>query len=779
MTANSTKKKKKKKGTEAKEPEERVKDPYGNTAKPATDWTKWILELYPRNDDCLFLPTLVASAKEMQKRGFAPTSRIMVQPYVESEEGSDNSPDNPDPESSSADLGSVALLLTEGEVSSSRAYVPPQVFQSLGLRKGDLVVVTKLEKYCVCRRMVVDAPEEMLEVRQGSGDSFHQYVTSCLEASIYFQTNIIRLSLYGKSYDLKVMQVEKDRDLPALFTRQSKLEIVHESQKKAEAAKSSGGSSLGLGRVGGLRHVVKELQSFLQLPLEKPQAYRKLGVRPPKGVLLYGPPGTGKTLLAKSLAEEVNCHVELCNATDLVSKYAGESEERIKNVFEKCAAAAHRSKKGALLFIDEIDAICPNREEATESERRVVATFLTLLDGTGSDDAVIVLGATNRPNAIDPALRRAGRLEREVEVGVPNAQDRLAILRIHSAPMEADISEEQLKTIAGKTHGFVGADLASLCAQAAVASISRKSKVDWECFEAAMRIVRPSALKELYVEVPTTRWTDIGGYEEAKHKLQEMVEWPIKYAAQFQAMNLTPPKGVLLYGPPGCSKTMMAKAVATESEMNFISVKGPELFSKWVGESEKAVRELFRKARTASPCVIFFDEVDAIGTSREQDSSGVGSRVLSQMLNEMDGIAGAQQVIVIAATNQPDILDSALMRPGRFDRLLHITLPDEPARMAMLEWNLARIPHHFGDDMDKDDRMDELVARTKGYSGAETVMVVRESALAALRESLEQDRSDAAVTWEHIESALHTVTPRIPEDLIDFYYAYEDTHRVK
>lgn len=547
----------------------------------------------------------------------------------------------------------------------------------------------------------------------------------------------------------------------------------------ADAAAGAGAAPAGFQRVGGLRQIIDELREAVQLPLERPDLYRQLGVGPPRGVLLYGPPGTGKTLLARSLAEELGCPVELCAATDLVGRGPGESEARIAGLFARARQAARSRGTGALLFIDEIDAICPKRDDATEAERRMVAAFLTALDGVSSDDSVVVLGATNRPDAIDPAMRRAGRLERELEVGVPNAEERDQILVVHLAGLRHDLSEDQRRELARRCHGYVGADLRGVCTSAARAALrAGRGAVALEDCLAAMRTVPPSALKELLVEVPHVRWSDIGGYESTKEALREAVEWPIRHAWAFQAMDVDPPRGVLLYGPPGCSKTMMAKAVATETEMNFVSIKGPELFSKYVGDSEKAVRDVFRKARTAAPCVIFFDEIDAIGASREgEGAGGVAARVLAQLLAEMDGVSAAgarRHVVVLAATNRPHVLDAALMRPGRFDRLVHVPLPDAAAREAVFRGQLARMKVADAPEFS------ELVRRTEGCSGAEVVMACREAALLAIREAVAAAAGDdgvaaaaPAVSREHLERAIAAVRPRISPETVQFYVDFE------
>jgi len=586
--------------------------------------------------------------------------------------------------------------------------------------------------------------------------------------------------------DSGVTEPESPRG-PWLVTRHTRLRVHTPTEVNDDKQRTSSGSAVrephGFSRIGGLRNVLDELHEAVQLPLERPELYQQLGISPPRGVLLYGPPGTGKTLLARTLAEELKCPVKLCSATDLVGGGLGEPEGRITDIFEECRAMAKECQTGALLFIDEIDAICPQRDDSAEFERRIVAAFLTALDGVRGGDGIVVLAATNRPDALDSALRRAGRFEREIEVGVPNLEERQQILRIHLQSLMHALTMDEQCELARRCHGYVGADIRALCMAAARAALRKgRTAVDLECCFDAARIVPPSALKELLVEVPEVRWNDIGGYQKTKDALKEAVEWPIKHAWAFDQMHIDPPRGVLLYGPPGCSKTMMAKAVATETEMNFVSIKGPELFSKYVGDSEKAVREVFRKARTASPCVIFFDEIDAIGVSRDMEGAGgVAARVLAQLLAEMDGISasgGRRHVVVLAATNRPRILDPALLRPGRFDRLVHVPLPDLAARLAIFQVQLARMK------VDQHIDIGDLAERTAGCSGAEVVMICREAALFAIREvvrnrekSKEKDGAMVIATCEHFHHALEVVPPRIDDAIVQSFIEFEGRMR--
>ena len=525
--------------------------------------------------------------------------------------------------------------------------------------------------------------------------------------------------------------------------------------------------------IGGLGDEVKKVREMIELPLRHPELFERLGIEAPKGVLLHGPPGTGKTLLAKAVASETNANFMTIGGPEIMSKYHGESEEHLREIFKQAQENAP-----TIIFIDEIDSIAPKREEVTgETERRVVAQMLSLMDGLESRGKVVVIGATNRPNALDPALRRPGRFDREIEIGVPDKAGRLEILQIHTRgmPLEDGID---LDKFANLTHGYVGADLSALCKEAAMRSLRRilpelnleddiipieilnKITVSEDDFMGALMEMQPSSMREVLVERPNVHWVDIGGLEDAKRQLREAVEWPLKYGKVFRKMNAAPPKGILMYGPPGTGKTMLAKAVATESEANFISIKGPEFLSKWVGESEKAVRETFRKARQASPCVIFMDEIDSIATSRGSgDDSHVTERVISQLLTELDGLEGLQDVVVIAATNRPDMIDPALLRPGRFDRMVEIGLPDLESRKSILAIQTANTP--LADDVD----LTAVADKTEGYTGADLSAVVNEAIMDAVRELVKSDDisderlNEAKVSMSSFLSAVEKLNP--------------------
>ncbi|MCD6477749.1 MAG: CDC48 family AAA ATPase [Candidatus Aenigmarchaeota archaeon] len=527
--------------------------------------------------------------------------------------------------------------------------------------------------------------------------------------------------------------------------------------------------------IGGLHNEIKKVREMIELPLKHPELFERLGIEPPKGVLLYGPPGTGKTLLAKAVANEAGAHFISLAGPEIMSKWYGQSEENLRKVFEEAQKNAP-----SIIFIDEIDSLAPKREETHgEVERRVVSQLLTLMDGLKSRGKVIVIAATNRVNAIDPALRRPGRFDRELEIGVPNKQGRKEILEIHTRhmPLSKDINLDEL---AERTHGFVGADLEALCKEAAMhvlrrvlpemvgmekdkeisEKILKKLIVTKEDFEYALKIVQPSAMREVLIEVPKVKWDDIGGLEEVKERLKESVEWPLKYPDSFKRIGIRPPKGILLYGPPGTGKTLLARAIANESKANFISIKGPELLSKWVGESERMIREVFKRAKQVSPSIIFFDEIDSLATMRSSlaGDSRVGERVVSQLLAEMSGLEDLHDVVVIAATNRPDMVDPALLRPGRFDRQILVPPPDEKARIKIFEVHTRKMPLYKVD-------LKKLSKKTEGYSGADIEAVCREAALNAMRENINAKR----VTMKHFEKALEEIKPSITKEMIRYY----------
>jgi len=537
---------------------------------------------------------------------------------------------------------------------------------------------------------------------------------------------------------------------------------------------SAKGTGITYEDIGGLHDEVERVREMIELPMKHPEVFRKLGIDPPKGILMHGPPGTGKTLIAKAVANESGAYFLYIGGPEIIGKYYGESEQRLRDIFEEA-----EEKSPSIIFIDEIDSIAPKREDVYgEVERRVVAQLLSLMDGLEERGQVAVIAATNRVNAIDPALRRPGRFDREVEIGVPDLEDRIEILQIHvrGMPLSDDVD---LCELAENTHGFVGADLSSLTRESAMKTLRKylpeinlddeeipKEVLDGmivtgEDFEDALREIEPSAMREVLVEIPHVTWDDVGGMDAVRRELQEVIEWPLKNPERFKKMGTTPPKGILLYGPPGTGKTLLAKAAANESNANFISISGPQLLSKWVGESEKAIRETFKKAKQVAPAIIFFDELDALAPIRGMDSSRVTDRVLNQLLTELDGLQTLKAVIVVAATNRPDIVDPALIRSGRFDRLVYAGVPTKSGREAILRIHTKEMPLLNVD-------LTELADITEGYVGSDLESLCRESAMLAMREDLDQ------IEMRHFEEAIQKIRPTANTDITDHYQRVQE-----
>ena len=630
-----------------------------------------------------------------------------------------------------------------------------------GVAIGDMVIVRKV-KAPPAEKVVVAPLEAVPPIDE-------RYLADTLESVPVTKGDNVMIPYFGGRLTFQVMSVSPVAEA-ALITQRTVFVI----SEKGEALR--GVPQVTYEDIGGLKDEIQKVREMIELPLRHPEIFEKLGVEAPKGVLLYGPPGTGKTLLAKAVATESNAHFIPISGPEIMSKFYGESEARLREIFKEA-----KEKAPTIIFIDEIDSIAPKREEVTgEVERRVVSQLLSLMDGLEARGKVIVIAATNRPNAIDPALRRPGRFDREIEIKVPDKKGRYEILQIHTRhmPLTPDVDLEKLAAV---THGFVGADAEYLCKEAAMKTLRRmlpelkleeerlspeildKLIVTMADFEGALKDVMPSAMREVYLETPDVKWADLGGLEGVKRELQEAVEWPLKFSDLYAAIGYNMPKGILLYGASGTGKTMLAKAVATESEANFISVRGPELLSKWVGESERGVREVFRRARQAAPCIIFFDEIDALAPTRGMGGdSMVTERVVSQLLTELDGIQQLNGVVVLAATNRIDMVDPALVRPGRFDKVIPIPMPDKESREKILEINMEG--KQMAPEVKKD--IKSLVDMTEGFSGADVAALVNTAVSMVLQEYVakypkpedaKRHLDEAIVTYEHFKDAVKKV----------------------
>jgi transitional endoplasmic reticulum ATPase len=620
------------------------------------------------------------------------------------------------------------------------------VRNNAGVAIGDTVIVRKIK--AVPAEKVIVAPLEAIPPID------ERYLADALESMPLVKGDNVMVPYFGGRLTFQVIAVQPANAEAVIVTQKTVFHIA----EKGETIR--GVPKVTYEDIGGLKEEIQKVREMIELPLRHPEIFEKLGIEAPKGILLYGPPGTGKTLLAKAVANESNAHFISISGPEIMSKFYGESEARLREIFKEA-----KEKAPSIIFIDEIDSIAPKREEVTgEVERRVVSQLLSLMDGLESRGKVIVIAATNRPNAIDPALRRPGRFDREIEIRVPDKKARLEILQIHTRnmPLAPDVNLEKIANI---THGFVGADLEYLCKEAAMKCLRRvlpelnleeekippevlnKLIVTMDDFMEALKEVTPSAMREVYIETPDVRWSDIGGLEDVKRQLQEAVEWPLKYPELYKKLGHTMPKGILLHGPSGTGKTMLAKAVATESEANFISVRGPELLSKWVGESERGVREVFRRARQAAPCVIFFDEIDSIAPIRGMGGdSMVTERVVSQLLTEMDGIQSLQGVVVLAATNRIDMVDPALLRPGRFDKLIYVGMPDKYARQKILEIHTKNKP------LAEDVRLDKIAEMCEDFSGADVAAVANTAVSLVLHEYLSKYPTPEEAA-KHVEEA--------------------------
>ena len=703
--------------------------------------------------------------------------------------------------------------LKSGEAGRGVARIDPEVMEILGIKVGDIVQIDGSKKTAVkvLRGGPEDANKGIIRIdgttRRNAGTGIDErvdikkIVAKNAEKITFAPTEQLRIQ-GGEDYLRQVMEgrVLSKGDKIALNVMGNKIDLVvnsfapsgdavmmaNNTEVKINDKPATGGGEIpqvSYDDIGGLDNEIKKIREMVELPLRHPELFKRLGVEAPKGVLLHGPPGTGKTMLAKAVAGETSSNFTYIGGPEIVSKFYGESEEKLREIFKEAEENAP-----SIIFIDEIDSLAPKRDEVSgETERRIVAQMLALMDGLKSRGKVVVIGATNRPNSIDEALRRPGRFDREIEISIPDRDGRFDILQIHTRGMPL-ASDVDLGRLADLTHGYAGADLNALTKEAAMAALRRilpdvnleaeeipsetlnKIEVKWDDFVEALREMQPSTMREVLIEKPNVKWDDIGALEDAKQELKEAVEWPLKYSKVFSHMNAKPPRGILMYGPPGTGKTMLAKAVATESEANFISVKGPEFLSKWVGESEKAVRETFRKARQAAPCVIFMDEVDSITSERGTGSdSNVTERVISQLLTEMDGLSALHDVVVIAATNRPDIIDPALLRPGRFDKSIYIGTPDRESRKKIFEIHTRSKP--LAEDVD----LEELAKDTEDYTGADISAVCNEAVMIAVRKLVESgqmpsDEEIAAckVQMEHFRTAIEKIGPKVRKELSQY-----------
>jgi len=641
---------------------------------------------------------------------------------------------------------------------------------NLGVGIDAWVQVTKIEARPA--RKIVLAPTRQIRLIGGP-----QYLLRMLEGRPVVKGEQIRVEMINNSLSLVVVSTVPSG--PVIITNDTIISITRKTLDEL----SLHVREISYEDIGGLSREIRDIREMIEVPLRHPELFAKLGINPPRGVLLHGPPGTGKTLIARAVASETDANFISISGPEVVSKFYGESEERLRQIFEEAQKAAP-----SIVFIDEIDSIAPKREEVSgDMERRVVAQLLALMDGLSSRGELIVIAATNRPNALDPAIRRGGRFDREIEIGIPDKNGRLEILYVHTRGMPLDDNLD-LKEIAEITHGFVGADLSSLCKEAAMRTLKRalpdldvkedipaevleNLRVTKDDFYAALKKIEPSALREVFVEISEVHWRDVGGLDDAQQALTESVEWPIKYPEAFESTGIRPPRGILLYGPPGTGKTLLVRALATESEMNFISIKGPELLSKWVGESERAVREIFRKAKQASPSLIFFDELDSVVPARGSGTeTHVTERVVSQFLTELDGLVELKDVVVLAATNRPDLVDRSLLRPGRFDRLIYIPLPDIVSRKEILKIHLSKMP------ISENVTVEWLAEITENYSGADIENLCREAGMLALREHIKPGMSkeelildDITINKDHFEKALERIKPHLSREMLEEY----------
>jgi len=694
----------------------------------------------------------------------------------------------------------VCIVLSDDTVSNDKIRMNRVVRNNLRVRLGDIVAVSACPDVKYGKKIHVLPIDDTIEGLTGNWFEvfLKPYFLEAYRPIHKNDTFIVRGGM--RAVEFKVVETD-----PTPFCIVAPDTVIHcEGEPIKREDEEDALTSIGYDDIGGVRKQLAQVKEMVELPLRHPSLFKSIGVKPPRGILLYGPPGTGKTLLARAVANETGAFFFLINGPEIMSKMAGESESNLRKAFEEA-----EKNSPAIIFIDELDSIAPKREKTHgEVERRIVSQLLTLMDGLKQRSHVIVMAATNRPNSIDPALRRFGRFDREVDIGIPDAVGRLEILRIHTKNMR--LAEDlNLEVVAAETHGHVGADLAAICSEAALQQIRGKMDlidledenidaeilnslaVTMEDFRFAMGKSTPSAIRETVVETPNVSWEDIGGLENVKKELQELVQYPVEHPEKFLKFGMQPSRGVLFYGPPGCGKTLLAKAIANECQANFISIKGPELLTMWFGESEANVRDIFDKARSAAPCVLFFDELDSIAKSRGGsggDAGGASDRVINQILTEMDGMGSKKNVFIIGATNRPDIIDSAILRPGRLDQLIYIPLPDEGSRTSILKANLRKTP------LSKRIDLKFLAKITKGFSGADLTEICQRACKLAIRENIEaeikrtkererkglpmdvdDDDDNAEVEKKHFEEAMRFARRSVSDQDIKKYEMFSQT----
>ena len=660
----------------------------------------------------------------------------------------------------------ICIALVDNELEDGKIRMNRVVRKNARVRLGDIVSIQPCGDIPYGKRVHILPLDDTIEGL--TGDLFEPYLKP------YFQEayrplkkgDLFTVSGGFRTVEFKVVEAD-----PGECVIVAPDTIIHCEGEPVKREDEESADDIGYDDIGGCRRQLAQIREMIELPLRHPTLFKTLGIKPPKGVLLYGPPGSGKTLIARAVANETGAFFFLINGPEIMSKMAGEAESNLRRAFEEA-----EKNSPAIIFIDEVDSIAPKRDKTGgEVEKRIVSQLLTLMDGVKGRGHTIVIAATNRPNSIDPALRRFGRFDREIDIGVPDEIGRIEVLRIHTKNMK--LSEDvDLADLAKGTHGYVGADLAQLCSESAMycirekmdlidleeetidAEILESMAVTQDHFKQALGQVNPSSLRETVVEVPTVTWEDIGGLDEVKRELQEMILYPIDHPDKFEKFGMKPGKGVLFYGPPGCGKTLMAKAIANECSANFVSIKGPELLTMWFGESEANVRDVFDKARQAAPCVLFFDELDSIGTARgssQGDAGGAGDRVMNQLLTEMDGVGGKKNLFIIGATNRPEILDEALLRPGRLDQLIYIPLPDKPSRISILKSLTRKTP------VAKNVYIDFIADLTEGFSGADLAELSQRAAKSAVREAIEADVQRKALAEEEEEMEIEDPVPEI------------------